>query len=41
MVAGESQVVDELPILAEEEKQQLVHEWNQTEAEYPRREVRA
>jgi len=25
-----------LPILAEEEKQQLVHEWNQTEAEYPR-----
>src|SRR5882724_3642167 len=36
MVADELQAVDRIPILSVEERYQLLHEWNDTEAEYPR-----
>src|SRR5882724_7753401 len=36
MVADELQAVDRIPILSVEERHQLLHEWNDTEAEYPR-----
>ena len=36
MVADDRQKVDRLPMLPEEEREQLVYEWNATEAEYPR-----
>src|SRR6202034_3481696 len=36
MVAGDEQVVDGLSILPDEERQQVVQEWNRTEAEIPR-----
>ena len=35
MVADESEVVDALPMLPVEERQQVLYEWNRTEAEYP------
>ena len=35
MVADERQVVDRLPMLAEEERQQVLYGWNETEMEYP------
>ncbi|HEY6351382.1 MAG TPA: condensation domain-containing protein, partial [Candidatus Angelobacter sp.] len=36
MVADDSQKVDRLPMLSQEERQQLLYEWNATEVEYPR-----
>ena len=36
MVADDSQMVDRLPMLPQEERQQLLYEWNATEVEYPR-----
>src|SRR5579864_4352276 len=36
MVADDGQKVDRLPMLGQEERQQLLYEWNATEAEYPR-----
>ena len=36
MVADDRQKVDRLPMLPQEERQQLLYEWNATEAEYPR-----
>src|SRR6476646_2178273 len=36
MVADDRQKVDRLPMLGQEERQQLLYEWNATEAEYPR-----
>ncbi len=36
MVADDTQKVDRLPMLPHEERQQLLYEWNATEAEYPR-----
>ena len=36
MVADDSQKVDRLPMLPQEERQQLLYEWNATEVEYPR-----
>jgi amino acid adenylation domain-containing protein len=35
MVADDSQKVDRLPMLPQEERRQLLYEWNATEAEYP------
>src|SRR5262249_6000507 len=34
-VSGESQAVDLLPLLSQEERNQLLHEWNDTRTEYP------
>src|SRR5262249_52617041 len=34
-VSGESQAVDLLPLLSREERNQLLHEWNDTRTEYP------
>src|ERR1044072_7758540 len=39
MVADEHQVIDRLPLLPEEERQQVLYEWNATEAEYPREQL--
>jgi amino acid adenylation domain-containing protein len=36
MVADDTQKVDRLPILPQEERRQILHEWNATEMEYPR-----
>jgi len=36
MVAGDEQVVECLPILPDEEWEEVVHEWNDAEAEIPR-----
>jgi amino acid adenylation domain-containing protein len=36
MVADDTQKVDRLPMLPHEERQQLLYEWNATEADYPR-----
>jgi amino acid adenylation domain-containing protein len=36
MVADDRQKVDRLPMLGQEERQQLLYEWNATEVEYPR-----
>jgi amino acid adenylation domain-containing protein len=36
MVADDRQQVDRLPMLPQEERQQLLYEWNATEVEYPR-----
>jgi len=36
MVADDTQRVDRLPMLSQNERQQLLHEWNATEAKYPR-----
>ena len=36
MVAEDGQVVDRIPILSEEEREQVVYKWNETEVEYPR-----
>jgi amino acid adenylation domain-containing protein len=36
MVADDSYKVDRLPILPQEDRQQLLYEWNATEVEYPR-----
>ncbi|MGH8656871.1 MAG: non-ribosomal peptide synthetase, partial [Gammaproteobacteria bacterium] len=36
MVADERQAIDRLPLLPEGECQQVLYEWNATEAEYPR-----
>jgi amino acid adenylation domain-containing protein len=36
MVADDRQSVDRLPMLPQEERQQLLYEWNATEVEYPR-----
>ena len=36
MVADDSQKVDRLPMLPQEEREQLLYEWNATEVEYPR-----
>ncbi|HEU5415537.1 MAG TPA: condensation domain-containing protein, partial [Candidatus Angelobacter sp.] len=36
MVTNDSCKVDRLPILPQEERQQLLYEWNATEVEYPR-----
>jgi amino acid adenylation domain-containing protein len=36
MVADDTQKVDRLPMLPQEERQQLLYEWNATEVEYPR-----
>ena len=35
MVAGDSQAVDRLPLLREEERQQVLYEWNDTQVEFP------
>ncbi len=35
MVDGDSQVVDRLPILSEEERRRVLYEWNDTAVEYP------
>ena len=32
---GRAQTVDRLPMLSEEEREQVLYEWNETEAEYP------
>src|SRR5262249_40236790 len=34
MVANSAQAIDSLPLLAEAERQQLLYEWNATQAEY-------
>ena len=36
MVADERQAIDRLPLMPEMERQQVLYEWNATEAEYPR-----
>ena len=36
MVADERQAIDRLPLMPEKERQQVLYEWNATEAEYPR-----
>ncbi|HKT50848.1 MAG TPA: amino acid adenylation domain-containing protein, partial [Candidatus Angelobacter sp.] len=36
MVADDTQTLDRLPMLSQEERQQLLYEWNATEVEYPR-----
>src|SRR5215204_25466 len=36
MVADEHQAIDRLPLMLEGERQQVLYEWNATEAEYPR-----
>jgi amino acid adenylation domain-containing protein len=36
MVADERRAIDRLPLMPEEERQQVLYEWNATEAEYPR-----
>ncbi len=36
MVADETQPVDRIPLLSDEERRQVVEEWNETAAEYPR-----
>ena len=35
MVADERQAIDRLPLMPEAERQQVLYEWNATEAEYP------
>jgi len=35
VAAAESQAIDDIAILGEKERQQIVHEWNQTEVEIP------
>ena len=35
MVAEETQAIDRLPMLPEEERRQVLYEWNATQAEYP------
>src|SRR5579864_7603526 len=37
MVAGSGQIVDCLELLSEDERNQLLYEWNQTDAAYPQR----
>jgi len=37
MVAGSGQIVDCLELLSEGERNQLLHEWNQTDAAYPQK----
>ena len=37
MVADDSQAVDRLPMLAARSGDQVLYEWNETEAEYPQR----
>jgi amino acid adenylation domain-containing protein len=36
MVTDETQAIERLPLLSEAERQQVLYEWNATEAEYPR-----
>src|SRR5262249_11384223 len=36
MVADEGQAIDRLRLMPEQERRQLLYEWNETEAEYPR-----
>ena len=36
MVADETEVIDRLPLLPEAERRQVLYEWNETRAEYPR-----
>ena len=36
MVSDEWQAVDRLPVMGEAERRQVIEEWNETEAEYPR-----
>src|SRR5882672_12695790 len=36
MEEGESRVIDRLPLLSQEERGQVLYEWNDTSAEYPR-----
>jgi amino acid adenylation domain-containing protein len=35
MVADDTQVIDELPLLSEEERRRVLYEWNDTAVEYP------
>jgi len=37
MVAEETQAVDQLPMLAASERDQLLYKWNDTAVEYPER----
>src|SRR6185312_1817761 len=35
MVADDAQTIDRLPMLSEEEREQVLHRWNETKAEFP------
>jgi amino acid adenylation domain-containing protein len=35
MVTDDAQPIDRLPMLSEEEREQVLHEWNETKAEFP------
>src|SRR6266478_1632037 len=36
MVADDAQMIDRLPLLSDDERDEVLYEWNATEAEYPR-----